>query len=191
MLQPVLLQPVLLQRAHAGEYRALMLNAYAQYPDAFTSSRGEREGLPLSWWEARLASDAQGQTSGQADAKEQVIGAFVSASSGENVLAGVVGVSFETREKARHKSTLFGMVVSEPYRGQGFGDLLVVAALDLARARSGVRLMQLTVTQGNDAAYALYTRHGFKPFGLEPMAVAVGDHFVAKCHMWRDLQTGA
>ena len=181
-------QPALLHRAHASEYRALMLHAYAQYPEAFTSSPREREALPLAWWESRLLSDLPVEQVPDDRAKERVIGIFATGPSGNDVLAGVVGVSFETREKARHKATLFGMVVAEPYRRQGLGDKLVAAALDLARARSGVRLVQLTVTQGNAPAYALYARHGFVTFGLEPMAVAVDGHFVAKCHMWCDLQ---
>ncbi len=184
-------QPALLHRAHASEYRALMLKAYAQHPDAFTSSPHERETLPLAWWESRLFSGAPGSEAQDDHAKERVIGIFVALPSGAKVLAGVVGVSFETREKARHKASLFGMVVAEPYRRHGLGDQLVAAALALARARKGVRLVQLTVTHGNEPAYALYTRHGFVPFGLEPMAVAVGDRFVAKCHMWCDLQATA
>src|SRR5215203_1118616 len=54
---------------HAEPYRALMLEAYAQHPDAFTSSRAERAALPLSWWEARLG---EGPTP-----PEMVFGAFI------------------------------------------------------------------------------------------------------------------
>jgi RimJ/RimL family protein N-acetyltransferase len=56
-----------------------------------------------------------------------------------------------------------------------------------ARERAGVRLVQLTVTDGNTAAQALYERCGFIRFGLEPLAVAVGAQFVSKVHMWCDL----
>jgi ribosomal protein S18 acetylase RimI-like enzyme len=54
-----------------------------------------------------------------------------------------------------------------------------------ARSRIGVMLVQLTVTEGNLAALALYQRKGFMQSGLEPYAVAVGTGFVAKVHMWR------
>jgi ribosomal protein S18 acetylase RimI-like enzyme len=50
-----------------------------------------------------------------------------------------------------------------------------------------VRLVQLTVTHGNDAAQALYTHCGFVPFGLEPYAVATDTGFVDKLHMWCNL----
>jgi ribosomal protein S18 acetylase RimI-like enzyme len=172
--------PDLLEPVYAPQYRSLMLHAYAQHPDAFTSSVHERERLPLSWWDARLK--------GGADAAEIVIGAFAPGADGFSELAGVVGLSFEQREKARHKCTLFGMYVAQQHRRSGLGDALVSAALTHARQRSAVRLIQLTVTQGNDAAYALYARHGFVQYGLEPFAVAVGDAFVSKCHMWHDLR---
>lgn len=93
------------------------------------------------------------------------------------------------RAKARHKATLFGMMVPEAARGRGIGRALVEAALALARARGGVLLVNLTVTEGNAAAQALYERCGFVAFGVEPLAVAVDATFVAKTHMWRDLRT--
>src|SRR5690348_5629840 len=82
----------------AAPYRTLMLEAYEHHPDAFTSSVAERASLPLSWWEARVQPDPQ--------ALEMVIGAFRGSQ-----LAGVAGLSFESREKARHKAHMFGMYV--------------------------------------------------------------------------------
>lgn len=51
----------------------------------------------------------------------------------------------------------------------------------------GLRLVQLTVTAGNDAALSLYERCGFVQYGLEPQAVRVGDDYFDKIHMWREL----
>ena len=95
------------------------------------------------------------------EAPQRVIGAW----RGDR-LAGVAGLSFETGEKLRHKATLFGMAVAEDFRRQGIGEALVQAVL----------------------AHALYERCGFAVFGIEPRAVAVGDGYVAKCHMWVDLE---
>ena len=163
-----------LQPGHAAAYRALMLDAYARHPDAFTSSVAEREPLPLSWWESRLSADPK--------ATQLVLGAFTG-----GTLTGAAGLSFDQRDKARHKATLFGMYVPEQHRRSGLGRELVLATLAEARARPGIRVVQLTVTQGNDAAQALYERCGFIPFGVEPMAVAVAGGFVNKVHMWCDL----
>ena len=163
-----------LDPSHVAEYRTLMLEAFELHPDAFISSHTERAALTLSAWEARLKPGAQ--------PSEMVFGAFL-----EDRLAGVVGLSFETREKARHKAHLIGMYVPAGSRRHGFGRALVQAALGEARSRPGVRLVQLMVTHGNRAAQALYESCGFVQYGLEPFAVAVGDGFVSKVHMWCDL----
>lgn len=158
----------------APAYRALMLQAYADHPDAFTSSVAERDALPLHWWTARLAAEPQ--------AHEWVWGAFC-----QGALVGAAGLTAQTREKARHKATLFGMVVSAAHRGRGLGQQLVQAVLDHAAQQPGLRLVQLTVTQGNTAAQSLYERMGFQAFGVEPMAVAVAGGYVSKVHLWRPL----
>lgn len=165
----MLIEP--LRPIHAGDYRALMLEAYALHPDAFSSSVAERAALPLSWWQARLSEEPL--------AAQQVLGVFQ-----DGGLAGVAGLTFESREKLRHKATLFGMYVPARCRQQGLGRRLVQAVLAQAAGRPGVRLVQLTVTQGNDAASALYARCGFVPYGVEPYAVAAGTAYVAKIHMW-------
>ena len=156
-------------------YRALMLDAYEHHPDAFTSSAAERAALPIAWWESRLADTPQ--------SPEIVLGAFHAGR-----LVGAGGLSFEPREKARHKATLFGMYVAPAARQHGFGRQLVLAALAAAKAREGVILVQLTVTDCNGAARSLYEQCGFATFGVEPLAVAVGAGFVAKVHMWCDLR---
>ncbi|MCY1435197.1 Acetyltransferase (GNAT) family protein [compost metagenome] len=160
-----------LDASHALDYRALMLEAYDLHPQAFTSSVRERAAMPLGWWESRLTSKL-----------ELVLGAFE-----DGRLAGIVGLAFEPREKARHKVTLFGMYVTAGGRQRGLGYELVQAALAEAQHHGGLRLIQLTVTAGNDAAFNLYRRCGFVQFGLEPMAVRVGEDYFDKIHMWREL----
>ncbi len=160
-----------LDASHALAYRALMLEAYDRHPQAFTSSVRERAAMPLSWWESRLTSSL-----------DVLFGAF---EAGE--LVGIVGLALESREKARHKSTLFGMYVSDKVRQRGLGHELIQAIFIEARARPGLKLIQLTVTAGNDAALALYQRCGFVQFGLEPLAVRVGEEYFDKIHMWREI----
>ncbi|RUQ45483.1 GNAT family N-acetyltransferase, partial [Corynebacterium pseudodiphtheriticum] len=82
----------------------------------------------------------------------------------------------------------FGMYVSAAHQQQGLGRLLVEAALDDARRQPGLKVIQLTVTAGNDAALALYQRCGFIQYGLEPLAVRVGIEYFDKIHMWRELK---
>ena len=95
--------------ADAQVYRALMLQAYEVYPQAFTSSVAERALMPLSWWEKRLDNPL-----------DRLLGGFEG-----DELAGIVGLAFEPREKARHKVTLFGMYVTEAYQRKGLGLSLI------------------------------------------------------------------
>jgi ribosomal protein S18 acetylase RimI-like enzyme len=151
-----------------------MLEAYERHPDAFTSSATERAALPLAWWEARVTMEPR--------PPEMVFGAFQ-----EERLVGAAGLLFESREKTRHKATLYGMYVAPEARRGGLGRQLVLTVLEHARVREGVTVVQLAVTDINAAAQALYQRCGFVPFGVEPFAVAVGSRFVSKIHMWCDL----
>jgi len=157
----------------APAYRELMLDAFGRHPESFTSSVTERASLPLAWWQARLAMAP--------DALEVVNGAFDRAGR----LVGAAGLRFESRERTRHKATLFGMYVGADARGGGMGRALTMAALDQARSRPDVGIVQLTVSEGNQAALALYEGCGFRRFGIEPFAVALGGSFVSKVHMWR------
>ena len=165
---PMLIAP--LAAADVSSYRSLMLHAYAAAPDAFTSTAEERAAEPDAWWLRRIA-DPSGLT--------RSFGAF-----SDGRLVGAVALEFSAKPKTRHKAHLIGMFVHESCRGQGAGVGLVEAALAEARARPEIRLVTLTVTEGNESALALYGRCGFRPFGTEPMAIATPHGFKAKVHMW-------
>ncbi|WP_260959240.1 GNAT family N-acetyltransferase [Pseudomonas citri] len=163
-----------IRRLRAGDapaYRELMLKAYARHPQAFTSSVNERAALPINWWESRLGSRL-----------DVLLGAFV-----DQALVGIVGLALEPREKARHKALLFGMYVDEAHLRHGLGYQLLQAALEEARRHPFLRLVQLTVTAGNEPAIRLYQRCGFALYGLEPMAIRMGDEYLDKIHMWLEL----
>lgn len=151
-------------------YRSLMLHAYASAPDAFTSTPEERAREPEAWWLRRIA-DPSGLSIG--------FGAFVG-----DALVGTVTIEFSAKPKTRHKAHVIGMFVSEQTRGCGAGRALLRAALDAARVRPEVKLVTLTVTEGNAPAVALYEACGFKAFGVEPMAIWTGSDYRAKVHMW-------
>jgi len=158
---------------HAAQYRTLMLHAYQQEPDAFTSEPGERADLPLSWWEQRIGGPKQNTIA---------FGAF-----GDGKLVGCVALEFSTRAKTIHKAHLIGMYLLEAWRGQGLGRQLVEQVLVYAKHRPGIELVTLTVTEGNAAAIALYEAAGFRSFGVEPMAMRTPTGYKAKVHMWRQL----
>lgn len=166
----------------AVAYRELMLEGYALHPETFTASPEERSGLPLSWWETRLQ---EGTSVGSL-----VFGALDSRPgepSQDERLLGAVGITFASRPKERHKATVFGMYVRAEARGRGFGRALLSAVLDAARTRGGIRAVDLRVSAENLAAVRLYERCGFSTYGVEPLAIRVGDFFLAKAHMALDL----
>jgi len=155
------------------EYRSLMLHAYEHAADAFTSTREERAAQPDSWWVNRIA-DPKG--AGVA------FGAFL-----DGKLVGTVALEFSIKPKTQHKAHLIGMFVLEGCRGAGVGKALLKTALDFAKSRPGVTLLNLTVTQGNTAAITLYEAAGFQVFGIEPMAINTPSGYKSKLHMWRSL----
>ena len=162
----------------AQAYRSIMLRAFEKHPDAFRSSVSERSAEPLSWWESRLGTPP--------GANQMVFGAHVA-----GTLVGVAGIRFDAGKKTKHKATLFGMYVDNAARGAGIGAQLLAAVLEQAHIRRATRIVQLTVTEGNDAALQLYERvGGFLRFGIEPYAVRIGSSYVSKIHMWRDLSVG-
>ena len=157
----------------APRYRMLMLDAYERFADAFTSTAAERSAKPMSWWAERIA-DPHGNS--------VAFGAFV-----DGELVGTSGLEFETRDKTRHKSLLFGMFVLPEQRGHGLGRSLVNAALRHAQSRPGSVLMQLVLTGGNAPAQRLYESCGFAVFGIEPMGLCIDRGYRDKVHMWRQV----
>ena len=159
----------LLAPSHAKAYRQLMLEAYELHPEAFVSSITRREKLPLSWWESQLD-----------DELSTLFGAFV-----DSQLVGIVGLAFEPWEDAQHMATLFGLYVTQAFRGQGLGEHLVQAVLSLAEQEPDIKVIQLTVSASSPAALALYKRCGFEQSGLEDSAIRVGEEYYDRVHMRR------
>ena len=158
-----------LTASDAAPYRELMLEAYAQAADAFTSTAEERAAQPLSWWAHRIASPS-GLT--------QSFGAFHA-----DRLVGTVALEYSAKPKTRHSALVIGMYVKPTARRLGTASRLMQATIGAARARPGVRILRLTVTQGNEAAVRLYESVGFSAWGVEPMAILTPSGYRAKVHM--------
>lgn len=163
----------LLQATDARRYRELMLEAYELAADAFTSTAQERAEEPESFWAERIAAPA---------GNSAAFGAFDG-----DALVGTVALEFSAKPKTRHKAHVIGMYVAPAARRTGVGRTLLAAAIEHARARTGLRLLTLTVTEGNDAAITLYQSAGFRSFGVEPMAILTPSGYKAKVHMWLPL----
>jgi ribosomal protein S18 acetylase RimI-like enzyme len=150
-----------------------MLQGYAQDADAFTTTAQERASEPIGWWLKRIC-DRNGLS--------QAFGAFY-----DDSLVGGVAIEYSARYKVQHKAHLVGMFVSEQHRHLGAGRALLLAATAHARSRAGVRVVTLTMTEGNAHAVRLYESAGFRQFGLEALAIFTGTEYKSKVHMQLEL----
>ena len=66
------------------------------------------------------------------------------------------------------------MYVPPRFRGLGLGRQLVAAALEFARSRAGIKIVQLTVTRGNASAEALYRKLAGSLSGRQAYYIPVG-----------------
>jgi ribosomal protein S18 acetylase RimI-like enzyme len=158
-----------LSPSDAPAYRALLLRGYELAPDAFTTAANERVGEPIEWWHKRI-SDPSGLS--------QAFGAFHDAA-----LIGGVAIEYSAKVKLRHKGHIIGMYVSEDHRRSGAGRALLQAVVDDAESRAELKVLTLTVTEGNSGALRLYESVGFEVFGVEKMAIFTGAEYKAKVHM--------
>ena len=164
-----------LAASDAPQYRELMLEAYVQAADAFTSTSEERAMEPLSWWANRIAS---------ASGLSQSFGAFQAGQ-----LVGTVALEYSAKPKTRHSALVIGMYVRPLARRLGAGAMLLQAVVAAAAAKPGIHMLRLTVTQGNEAAIRLYQSAGFSAWGVEPVAILTPSGYKAKVHL--ALQLGA
>lgn len=151
-------------------YREHMLEAYALAADAFTTTAEERALEPESWWIKRIA-DPKG------------LGASFGAMD-EDRLVGTVAVEYSAKPKLKHAALIVGMYVRESARGKGVGKALLTAAMSHASQRAGIKVITLTVTEGNAPAVRLYQSAGFQVWGVQPMAIATPSGFKGRVHMW-------
>jgi RimJ/RimL family protein N-acetyltransferase len=150
-------------------YRELMLEAYELAADAFTSTAAERRAEPDAWWVKRI---------GAADGPSTVFGAWDG-----GALVGTVALEYSAKPKTWHSACVLGMYVRSSHRGRGVALSLMNAAVAAAASRPEIRVLTLTLTEGNEAALRLYRSVGFTAWGIEPLAVRTASGLTGKVHM--------
>jgi GNAT superfamily N-acetyltransferase len=158
-----------LSASNASAYRRLMLEAYEQAPDSFTTTAAERSGEPESWWVKRI---------GSADGLATSFGAWR-----DDDLVGTVALEYSAKPKTRHAALVLGMYVQASQRGGGVGLALMKAAVAAASSRPEILSLNLTLTEGNLPALRLYRSVGFVSWGVQPEAIRTDTGLKGKVHM--------
>jgi len=92
-------------------------------------------------------------------------------------LVGVVTLLQETPLNLRHKANILAMYVSPNMRGIGVGKELLTEAINKAKTIGTIEKLNLTVVATNEKAKKLYTKLGFKVFGMEEKALKINNKY--------------
>jgi ribosomal protein S18 acetylase RimI-like enzyme len=79
--------------------------------------------------------------------------------------------------KSRHKGRIWGVYVTERWRGKGVARVLLSEVIERVRAKPEVEQVLLAVATGQDAAKQLYQALGFEVYGREPRAIKLGSTY--------------
>lgn len=129
--------------ADAWRVRTLRLAALRDSPAAFTSTFEREVSQPIGFWEDRL---------------RRALTLLIQSGGVDMGMLTVAAL------EAPGDRAFYGLWVAPDARGEGLGGRLVAAGLDAAWS-AGAQRVVLSVTAGNEAAMALYGRHGFRPTG--------------------------
>jgi ribosomal protein S18 acetylase RimI-like enzyme len=168
MTAPVSIRPLLPSDAQA--FRELRLEALANHPEAFSSSYEEESPLGLEEFQARIPVSGP----------NAIFGAFA-----DGRLVGMAAFVIYDRPKARHKGLMWGVFVKPERRGQHIGKTLVQSVI--ARASHHVIMLEAAVVLTNESARRTYHGLGFRPYGIEPKAIRLGDTFYDEELLYLDL----
>ncbi len=89
-------------------------------------------------------------------------------------LVGTCEVEFFAGQYRRHRASI-SLAVLGAYWGLGIGSQMMRTMLDIARARPGVKQVELDYFEYNVRARALYERYGFRIVGVLPDAMILPD----------------
>lgn len=98
----------------------------------------------------------------------------------------VGGLSRLAGVKLDHKGLVWGMYALPAARGTGAASL-ILDALEAAARELGLRQLQLTLMADNARARAVYVRHGYVLYAIEPESVRRGDVYADEALMWKRL----
>jgi RimJ/RimL family protein N-acetyltransferase len=151
----------------AAAFKQIRLQAISDSPSAVWPTYEEEARRTVKENEVRI----------QKTDIQVVFGAFI-----DSKLVGIAGLRREPLEQVKHKAVLWGVFITPERRREGLARKLFSSVLSFARDE-GVLQIHLCVNAENDRARRLYRSLGFKPFGMEPRAMRIGDRYFDEEHM--------
>ena len=139
-----------LRASEAAPLRQLRLRALADAPSAFAASLESERRVPLDDWARWARAGAEGAST-----------VIIVAVDGGRWVGMIVG---RMLDEAHERAWLEALWVEPRARRLGVAQRLIEALADWARARGAAQL-DLSVTENNRPARALYARAGFTPTG--------------------------
>jgi len=105
----------------------------------------------------------------------------------DGVFVGNIDLTGSKRSKMDHTGML-GMGISELWRNQGLGKVLIQSVIDWATENSKIQIIWLDVYATNEIAYSLYQKMGFELSGTINGFFREGDVYIDKIQMYRRLR---
>lgn len=102
-------------------------------------------------------------------------------------LIGNIDVTGNPRKALQHTAIL-GMGLLALWRGCGIGTLLLQGVIDWVKRTNRLELLWLQVYEENQAAIALYRKHGFEIKGIMPAFIKVKGKYYTNLIMQRQLR---
>lgn len=145
--------------------RQIMFDSEAM---SFRGAAADDEAIGAAAWRERLARDH----------------VYAVVQGGEWLAIG--GLTRLAGAKLDHKGLVWGMYALPAARGTGAA-ARILEQLESAARDLGLRQLQLTLMADNARARALYERHGYVLYAIEPDSVRRGDEFADEALMWKRL----
>ena len=155
-----------LTRDDVDAYRAIRLEALADYPESYGTSPQSFATRPLEALQAMMDRMA-------------IFGVVTES----GALAGIVAYARDDGERETHRGWLLQVYVQPEMRGTGASLALLEAAVE--HARREVIQLHLMVGAHNAPAIRLYEKAGFRTYGTDPRCLYVNGRYVDEHMMVR------
>lgn len=134
-------------------YKLLRLEAVGEEPMAFVPLKEEVEKSPPEKWQAYL------------EASQKLAGACTLFAVTNGKPIGMIGATWDSKFKTSHVGHIFGMFVSNSFRGKGVAQKLHDALEEVLQTKVGITKLLLEVVTTQLAAVKFYEKLGYRIVG--------------------------